>query len=111
MRNTTLETTAAAGERRPEGPIAVRRLRASFDAARRGLALVLVAAALLGCAAPPSRPDLARLYRVGAATADTTPLIVIPGIFGSKLRQRTNGVEVWPGRWNDVLWSDYAGLA
>jgi pimeloyl-ACP methyl ester carboxylesterase len=69
------------------------------------------AAALLGCAAPPMRPDLVRLYRVGTGPADTTPVILIPGLFGSKLRDRETGVEVWPGRWNAVLWSDYRNLA
>lgn len=79
------------------------------------LALIGLLAAvtlLLGaCTAAPTRPDLARLYRVGAANADATPLIVIPGLFGSKLRDRDTKVEVWPGKWNDILWSDYDVLA
>ena len=77
----------------------------------RLLVLLAVSTLLGACGLMPTRPDLARLYRVGAATADPTPLIVIPGIFGSKLRDRTTGVEVWPGPWSDVLWSDYAHLA
>ena len=60
--------------------------------------LALAALALAGCATTTTRPDLARLYRVGAEFADTTPVIVIPGVFGSKLRDRTTGVEAWPGR-------------
>jgi hypothetical protein len=40
---------------------------------------------------------LGRLYRVMSASPDSTPVIVIPGLFGSKLRNRDTGVEVWPG--------------
>src|SRR6266508_3718691 len=77
-----------------------------------GSFVALAAAAVLpGCAAPPMRPDLARLYRIGTGPADTTPVILIPGLFGSKLRDRQTGAEVWPGRWNAVLWSDFRNLA
>jgi len=74
-------------------------------------AALAAAAVLLGCATPPMRPDLARLYRVGTGPADTTPVILIPGLFGSKLRDSETGAEVWPGRWNTVLWSAYRNLA
>ena len=77
------------------------------------LTRLLASAAVLAVAAcsTPLRPDLARLYLVGTGPGDTTPVIVIPGLFGSKLRSRTTGVEVWPGTWSDVLWGDYRGLA
>jgi len=75
----------------------------------RLLAIVAVLA-VAGCSTP-IRPDLARLYRVGAEPGDTTPVIVIPGLFGSKLRNRATGAEVWPGTWTNVLWSEYRGLA
>lgn len=48
---------------------------------------------------------------MGTGPGDTTPVIVIPGLFGSKLRNRATGMEVWPGSWSDVLWSDYRSLA
>jgi pimeloyl-ACP methyl ester carboxylesterase len=57
------------------------------------------------------RPDLARMYRSMSASSDTTPVIVIPGLFGSKLRSRASGREVWPGPWQDVLFGDYRNLA
>src|SRR5215470_9074139 len=82
-----------------------------MTAIARLVGLALVAAALTGCVAAPTRPDLERLYRVGAANADATPLVIIPGLFGSKLRDRDTKVEVWPGKWNDILWSDYRVLA
>jgi len=66
--------------------------------------------ALAGCAVAP-RPDLGRIYRVAAVSPDDTPVILIPGLFGSKLRHRTTGEEVWPGAWNRVLFDDYGSLA
>jgi pimeloyl-ACP methyl ester carboxylesterase len=42
---------------------------------------------------------------------DTTPVILIPGVFGSKLRNKKTGKEVWPGSLSDILWSDYRELA
>ncbi len=71
--------------------------------------MAAVIGAVAACSTPP-RPDLARMYRVAAVSPDQTPVIVIPGLFGSKLRDRTTGVEVWPGAWNRVLFDDYGDL-
>ena len=78
---------------------------------RFGIASMLVAAFVLAACSTPMRPDLARLYRVRAGMPDTTPVIVIPGLFGSRLRDRTTGVEVWPGTASSVLFGDYRNLA
>jgi pimeloyl-ACP methyl ester carboxylesterase len=75
------------------------------------LCLVLAAYALASCSDNPARPDLGRLYRVGTSFADATPVIVIPGVFGSKLRDRTTGIEVWPGTARMILFGDYRHLA
>jgi pimeloyl-ACP methyl ester carboxylesterase len=75
----------------------------------RGIALA--ALALAACTKTPSGPDLGRLYRVGTEFADPTPVILIPGLFGSKLRDRTTGVEVWPGTARMILFGDYRQLA
>ena len=72
--------------------------------------LLALCAALVGCAEEPARPDLARLYRVGGEGADTTPVIVIPGLFGSRLRDRTTGAEIWPGSAEMILFDDYRSL-
>src|SRR6202795_4890347 len=74
------------------------------------LRLLAIAAllAVAGCGRPG--PDLARLYHVGAGPGDTTPVIVIPGLFGSKLRNRTTGAEVWPGSAQMILFDDYHSL-
>lgn len=65
-----------------------------------GHATAAVAAALLafGCTAGPSpAPDLGGLYTRAAQAGDVTrnPVIVIPGILGSKLRDRETGRVVW----------------
>jgi pimeloyl-ACP methyl ester carboxylesterase len=72
---------------------------------------VLALACVLAACSVPQRPDLGRLYRVAAESPDETPVVLIPGLFGSKLRDRTTGVEVWPGAWTRVLFSDYGDLA
>jgi pimeloyl-ACP methyl ester carboxylesterase len=70
--------------------------------------VALLALAFAACGDAP-RPDLARLYRVAAT--DAAPVILIPGVFGSRLRDRETGDEVWPGPWWRVLFSSYADLA
>ncbi|HZI82890.1 MAG TPA: hypothetical protein VFF44_03200, partial [Casimicrobiaceae bacterium] len=75
------------------------------------LHLLLAAAVLVSCGGEPARPDLGRLYRLGTTFSDTTPVILIPGVFGSKLRDRTSGVEVWPGTARMILFGDYRDLA
>lgn len=76
------------------------------------LARCLTLAALLfaACTKTPTGPDLGRLYRVGTQ-ADVTPVILIPGLFGSKLRDRTSGDEVWPGTARMLLFGSYRQLA
>lgn len=67
---------------------------------RIGWALLWLACAglLTGCASlDPRRPDLRRLYDFDRAAAPQPPVIVIPGILGSRLRERASGREVWPG--------------
>ncbi len=64
----------------------------------RGLAPTLVAGLLVsGCAAAP-RADFAQLYSQRAALVGRPPLIVIPGVMGSRLLREEDRHEVWPGR-------------
>jgi len=89
-----------------------RRYNDCVSPAQRLVCCVAAAALLLaGCAGNPARPDLGRLYRVGTQFADTTPVIVIPGVFGSKLRDRSTGAEAWPGTARMILFDDYRQLA
>jgi pimeloyl-ACP methyl ester carboxylesterase len=62
----------------------------------------LAAAAMLlgvipGCASGPRGPDLGELYADAARTPETerAPVLVIPGILGSKLADRDSDTQVW----------------
>ncbi len=67
--------------------------------------------ALLACTGVQMRPDLRRLYDFGTVAEDQPPLIIIPGIFGSRLVDKNTGRLAWPGRWYDILTSEYRDLA
>jgi len=56
----------------------------------------LTTASLLSCYSP--RPDLARLYRPHdeVQTGAVPPVIVVPGILGSRLRHRGSTTDLWP---------------
>ena len=65
---------------------------------KRILWVVLSAAAFLMACAPTARPpDLGRLYDNLAQTEDPyrNPIIVIPGLLGSRLVQQESGTVVW----------------
>ena len=70
------------------------------------LALLLV---LSGCHLQ-TRPDLARLYETRQLTADQPPVILIPGIMGSRLA-REDGKEIWVGSTAKLLTSSFPELA
>jgi pimeloyl-ACP methyl ester carboxylesterase len=50
-------------------------------------------------------PDLHRLYASGMERVQVPPVIIIPGILGSRLRERASGRELWPGSIYNVLFS------
>ena len=81
-------------------------------AAARWVPWLVAAATLLpaGCGDAP-RPDLRRLYQASVGRAEAAPVILIPGVFGSRLRDRASGEEVWPGPWWRILFSSYPELA
>ena len=55
--------------------------------------MVVLAAGLLGCSQSP-RPDLKRLYQRRTSDAETAPVILFPGAFGTRLRDRVSGEEI-----------------
>ena len=65
--------------------------------------------ALAGCAAP-ERPPLGPIYRATRGNAGQPPLVVVPGAFGSSLRDRSTGREIWPGTNPHLLVSNYRDL-
>jgi pimeloyl-ACP methyl ester carboxylesterase len=50
-------------------------------------------------------PDLRRLYASGMERVEVPPVIIVPGILGSRLRERKSGRELWPGSVFNVLFS------
>src|SRR5688500_18745665 len=80
----------------------VRRLLAS-------LAIPFCAAILAGCASvgPPAE----QLYAAHSAALERVPVILIPGLLGSRLARARDGVEVWPGGTRKLWTSDYQDLA
>jgi len=74
-------------------------LRTKLTERWRVLAGVLIGAclagALYGCTTP--RPDLAHIYADRADAPKEHPVIVIPGVMGSRLFDADSGREVWPG--------------
>ena len=58
-----------------------------------------------------TKPDLARLYQPINTDHSNTPLILIHGPLGSKLRIKSSELEVWPGKIKDLIFSNYKNLA
>jgi len=74
--------------------------------------LLLVAALLIhGCVNSPKKPDLKRLYQSANVVAEQPPLILIPGIMGSRLRDKSTGQELWPGGIWRIAFHHYGELA
>jgi pimeloyl-ACP methyl ester carboxylesterase len=63
---------------------------------RIGLWACLILALGAGCAGA-RRPDLQRLYAASPGEAPVPPVIIVPGILGSRLRDSATGEELWPG--------------
>jgi hypothetical protein len=75
------------------------------------LGLALVALLLGACSSEPVRPDLRRLYATSVVGSRQPPVIVIPGVLGSRLRDRETGIEIWPGGLRKLAFSSYRDLA
>lgn len=71
------------------------------------LPALVILCGLAACVQTP-RPDLAQLYDSGA---DAPPLILIPGILGSRLTRARDGHNVWPGSWSNLLFGSQSQLA
>ena len=61
-----------------------------------------------GCVRPA--PDLHALYANAARETDRTPVVVVHGILGARLRDRAGGRELWPGGFWRLLFDDYSDL-
>jgi len=49
-----------------------------------------------GCIRPNRQPDLPRIFKTAAERKGKIPIIIIPGILGSRLKNKNTGEEVWP---------------
>lgn len=58
-----------------------------------------------------SSPDLRWMYGDSVSETPPPPVVIIPGILGSRLQNSVSGEEVWPGSLSRLLLSDYRGLA
>jgi pimeloyl-ACP methyl ester carboxylesterase len=72
-------------------------------------AFIAAGVTLAGCAVP-GRPPLGPIYRPTRDSDGQPPLVVIPGAFGSSLRDRRTGREIWPGTNPRLLVSNYRAL-
>lgn len=72
---------------------------------------ILPCALLVACATTGRTPDLQSLYRAHALDNDRVPVVLIPGMLGSRLAHRDTGVEAWPGGTRKLLTSRYLDLA
>lgn len=72
-------------------------------------ALMSTMAVSAGCASV-SAPDLAWMYAPGQDVAQP-PLVIIPGMMGTRLVDRESGLEVWPGSVWRLAFHDYRALA
>jgi pimeloyl-ACP methyl ester carboxylesterase len=74
----------------------------------------IIAALLILCCAScaQTQPDLAQLYASGErGMSAPPPVIVIPGILGSRLKDSTSGQTVWPGSLGNLLLGAQSHLA
>lgn len=65
---------------------------------------------LASCALYKPEPDLERLYRVPRENRQQPPVVIIPGLMGTRLVD-ADGREAWPGSSLKLLTSRYADLA
>jgi len=80
--------------------------------------LILLTLLTTSCSLVPT-PDLQRLYETRPLTRDTTlrtgeaetPVILVHGILGARLRERDTGKEVWPGGIMTLLFNTYEETA
>jgi len=70
------------------------------------LLLVLLAACQV-----KKKPDLAQLYQQHGTDHSNTPLVLIHGTMGSKLRLIESHQELWPGNISQLIFSNYKVLA
>ena len=87
------------------------RQRAAASHATASRLILTLGAATLLAACATARPDLRRLYETANVASEQPPLILIPGIMGSQLRDRDTHRVVWPGSILNLLFNHFDELA
>ena len=92
--------------------VTFRFLQPEFNPLRSRIAwpALLSCAVLLG-SCTPVEPAIEQFYPAHSATVARVPVILIPGLLGSRLARADNGVELWPGTTRKLLTSNYEDLA
>jgi pimeloyl-ACP methyl ester carboxylesterase len=75
----------------------------------RLIGIVLLSAMLQACS-QQIQPDLQRLYQQSQSTRQP-PVILIHGIMGARLSDKTSGEEIWFGSIGHLAFSDFSELA
>jgi hypothetical protein len=79
-------------------------------AAVKFLVFSFVLIQMIGCSGWQPRPDLHRLYDYPAANSTQPPLILIPGMMGTRLADVGTGREIWPQSAGKIMISRYREL-
>lgn len=74
----------------------------------RAAVVILIAVLTAGCSSR-AQPDLAWMYAPND-TVRQPPLIIVPGLMGTRLVESQTGQEVWPGGPLGLLFGDYRKL-
>lgn len=77
----------------------------------RQVLLILLSLILLGGCVIRPQPDLQRLYASAERGLGQPPVVIIPGLMGSRLKDSVTGREVWPGSIGQLLFSSYEEMA
>lgn len=72
---------------------------------------MLSCAVMLAACATGRAPEPASPYPAAPEARPQVPVIIIPGVLGSRLAKRDTGEELWPGRTRKLLTSRYLELA
>ncbi len=76
----------------------------------RRLLVLFCAILMASCTATFTKPDLERLYETARTDFHQPPVVLIPGVMGSRLVSEEDG-EIWPGSLFSLLFSPYRHAA
>lgn len=76
---------------------------------RRFLSIALLSVTIQACSTQ-TQPDLERLYQT-SQSVQQPPVILIHGVMGSRLSEKSSGEEVWVGSIGRLAFSDFSELA